>query len=55
LKIKRADVTALPSDPIATAVNDQKQDRHSRRNRERFKARDVHAMVKAPRVVQLRR
>jgi len=55
LKIKRGDLTALPRDPIATAVNDQKQDRQSRRNRERFKARDVHAMVKAPRVVRLRR
>src|SRR6266478_9881098 len=55
LKIKRADLTALPSDPIATAVNDQKQDRQSRGNRERFKARDVHAMVKAPRAVRLSR
>src|SRR5437588_1323475 len=55
LKIKRADLTALPSDPIATAVNHQEQDRQSRRNRERFKARDVHAMVKPPRVARLRR
>jgi hypothetical protein len=55
LKIKRADLTALPSDPVATAVNHQEQDRQSRRNRERFKAGDVHAMVKAPRVARLRR
>src|SRR4029077_5997674 len=55
LKIERPDLTALPSDPIATAVNDQKRDRQSRRNRERFKARDVHAVVKASRVVRLRR
>src|SRR5437773_8265520 len=55
LKIKRADLTALSRDPVATAVDDQKQDRQSRRNRERFKARDVHAMVKAQRVVRLRR
>src|SRR4030081_203722 len=33
LKIKRADLIALPRDPIATAVNDQEQDRQSRRNR----------------------
>jgi hypothetical protein len=26
LKIKRANLPALPSDPVATAVNDQKQD-----------------------------
>src|SRR5436190_16005200 len=44
LKIKRADLTALPSDPITTAVNDQKQDRQSCRNCERFKTRDVHAI-----------
>src|SRR5882724_5533407 len=50
LKIKRADLTALPSDPIAAAVNNQEQDRQSRRNRERFKSRDVHAMIKAARV-----
>src|SRR5207249_1815103 len=55
LKIKRADLAALPSDPIATAVNDQKQDRQSCRNRERFKTRGAHAMVKALRVVRLRR
>src|SRR5437773_11840126 len=55
LKIKRADLTALPSDPIATDVNDQEKDRQSGRNRERFKARDVHAMANAPRVVRLRR
>jgi len=55
LKIKRADLTTLPRDPVATAVNDQKQDRQTCRNRERFKARDVHAMVKALRVVRLRR
>src|ERR1700730_2305776 len=55
LKIKRADLTALPSDPIATAVNHQEQHRQSRRNHERFKAGDVHAMVTAPRVVRLRR
>ncbi len=55
LKIKRADLTALSRDPVASAVNDQKQDRQSRRNRECFKARDVHAMVKAPRAVRLRR
>src|SRR6266404_1329658 len=55
LKTKRVDVTALPGDPVATAVDDQKQDRQSRRNRERFKARDAHAMVKAPRVVRWRR
>ena len=34
LKIKRADVTALSRDPIATAVDDQKQDRQFRRNRD---------------------
>jgi hypothetical protein len=55
LKIKRADLTALPSDPIAAAVNNQEQNRQSRRNRERFKSREVHAMIKAARVVQLRR
>jgi hypothetical protein len=54
LKIKRADLTALSRDPIATAVNDQKQDRQSCRNRERFKARDVHAMVKTSSVVRLK-
>ena len=55
LKIKRADLTALPSDPVATAVNDQKQDRQSRGNCECLKARDAHAIVKVPRVVRLRR
>ena len=55
LKIERADVTALSRDPIATAVDDQKQDRQFRRNREGFKARDVHAMVKTSSVVRLRR
>jgi hypothetical protein len=55
LKIKRADLTALPSDPIAAAVNNQEQNRQSHRNCERFKSRDVHAMTKAVRVVQLRR
>src|SRR5207245_7705332 len=54
LKIKRANLTALPSDPIASAVNDEEQDRQSRRNRERFKARDVHAMVKALHAARLR-
>ena len=54
LEIKRADLTALSRDPIATAVNHQEQDRQSRRNRERFMAGDVHAMAKAPRVVRLR-
>src|SRR5206468_7979569 len=55
LKIKRADLTALPSDPIATDVNDQEKDRQSGRNRERFKARNVHAIANAQRVVRLRR
>jgi len=55
LKIERADVTALSRDPIATAVDDQKQDRQFRRNREGFKARDVHAIVKTSSVVRLRR
>ena len=48
-------MTALPGDPIAPAVNNQEQDRQSRRNRERFESKDVHAMIKAARVVQLRR
>ena len=55
LKIKRADVTALSRDPIATAVHDQKQDRQFRRNSKRFKTRDVHAIVKTLSVVRLRR
>ena len=55
LKIERADVTALSRDPIATAVDDQKQDRQFRRNRKRFKARDVHAMVKTPSGVRPKR
>ena len=33
LEIQRADVTALPRDPIAAAVNNQEQDRQSRGNR----------------------
>ncbi len=55
LKIKRPDLTALPSDPITAAVNGQKQDRQSHRNRDRFKARDVHLIFNAPGVVRLRR
>src|SRR5438132_14422299 len=51
LKIKRADLTALPSNPIATDVNDQEKDRQFGRNRERFKPRYVHAMANAQRVV----
>src|SRR4029077_2069375 len=55
LKIERAYLTALSRDPIATAVDDQKQDRQFRRNSERFKTRDVHAMVKTSSAVRLRR
>jgi hypothetical protein len=46
LEIKRTDFTALSRDPIATAVNDQEQDRQSRRNRECLEARDAHAMLR---------
>jgi hypothetical protein len=47
-------MAALSGNPIATAVDDQKQHRQSRRNSERFETRDVHAMVKIPSVVQLK-
>src|SRR5439155_16885536 len=36
LKIKRADLTAVSRDPIATAVNNQEQGRQSCRNAKRF-------------------
>src|SRR4029077_6644061 len=42
LEIKNADVAAPRRDPIATAVNDEKQDRQTRGKAERFDTRPLY-------------